>query len=221
VNTLLLNNHLEQSIETANLCVYWKDKQGKYLGVNNKYLLENNMKSQKDVIGKNDNNFVWEENAPKIMAHDKEVMLSRKKHIYFEVIKAVSGDFYRNYLSYKIPLLSRSGKIIGIFGMSLLLNENNAIDFNNINGDIVSLFIGGVSTRSELILPTTKLQSFLTQRQEQCLYFMAKGMTMKQIAHAIGLSPKTVEHHIDALKIKLNCFSRSALIAKAFELGIV
>jgi DNA-binding NarL/FixJ family response regulator len=61
----------------------------------------------------------------------------------------------------------------------------------------------------------------LTNQQTACLKQLALGNTYKQIAHELGLSAKTVEHYLDAVKLKLNCQSRSDLILQAIERGLV
>ena len=44
---------------------------------------------------------------------------------------------------------------------------------------------------------------------------------MKEIGIMIGRSPKAVEHHLDAVKNKMNCYSRSELISKALQLPCI
>jgi len=61
----------------------------------------------------------------------------------------------------------------------------------------------------------------LTKQQTACLKHLAMGLTFKQIALALGLSPKTVEHYLDTVKIKLNCKTRQELILQAVERGLV
>lgn len=55
----------------------------------------------------------------------------------------------------------------------------------------------------------------LTNRKIECLYYLVKGMTQKQIAAHLKLSPKTVVHAVEQLKQKMNCNSRYELIRKA------
>lgn len=54
----------------------------------------------------------------------------------------------------------------------------------------------------------------LSKLQIECLELLAKGMTYSQIAHYLSLSRRTIEHYIDAVKIKWNCDCRYTLIEK-------
>ena len=66
-----------------------------------------------------------------------------------------------------------------------------------------------------------KPKQLLTKRQTDCLLGIVKGMTAKEVALHLGISPRTVEHHLDLIKTKLNCRSRVELIAIAEQLGLV
>ncbi|HEY8659547.1 MAG TPA: LuxR C-terminal-related transcriptional regulator, partial [Hanamia sp.] len=57
----------------------------------------------------------------------------------------------------------------------------------------------------------------LTKRQEDCLFYLAQGFTIKKIAHTLSLSPRTIEHYLENIKVKLNCYSRDELIQHAFR----
>jgi DNA-binding CsgD family transcriptional regulator len=61
----------------------------------------------------------------------------------------------------------------------------------------------------------------LTKQQTACLKELALGFTHKQIGQTLGLAQKTVEHYLDAVKLKLNCKTRSELIMQAIERGLV
>ncbi len=52
----------------------------------------------------------------------------------------------------------------------------------------------------------------LSKRQIECLFYMALGFSIKEIANTIHLSPRTIETHIKALKLKLNINLRSQLV---------
>jgi len=61
--------------------------------------------------------------------------------------------------------------------------------------------------------------SCLSKREHECLLFLLWGLSTKDIARRLSLSPRTIESHIERLKCKMNCDSRRTLIAKAIREG--
>lgn len=59
----------------------------------------------------------------------------------------------------------------------------------------------------------------LSVRQSECLFYLIRGKTAKTIGDRLHLSPRTIESHIEDIKIKLNCHSKQELIGKAIHLG--
>jgi len=58
----------------------------------------------------------------------------------------------------------------------------------------------------------------ISARERECLNLLIRGMTAKEIARSLALSPRTVEFYIENLKKKFNCSNRIELIAKAFDI---
>lgn len=59
----------------------------------------------------------------------------------------------------------------------------------------------------------------LSEREKECVFFLLRGLSMKQIAYHLGLSPRTVEFYIEKIKIKLNCNSKSKIIEYGLSKG--
>lgn len=59
----------------------------------------------------------------------------------------------------------------------------------------------------------------LTPREKECLCFILRGKTAKEIAGLMSISFRTVEFHIMNIKEKLNCSSRSQLIEYSIDNG--
>ena len=55
-------------------------------------------------------------------------------------------------------------------------------------------------------------RSKITEAESKCLYHLARGYTMKQIARNLNISPRTVEGHINNIKRKTGYTLRSDLI---------
>lgn len=57
-----------------------------------------------------------------------------------------------------------------------------------------------------------------TKREMECIALLLSGKTAVEIAKAQHLSPRTIEHRIEALKDKLDCPTKSALIQRLQKL---
>jgi predicted ATPase/DNA-binding CsgD family transcriptional regulator len=60
----------------------------------------------------------------------------------------------------------------------------------------------------------------LTRRQIEILRFVTEGLTNKEIASKLYLSPRTVEMHVANILDRLNCRSRVEAVRKAEEMGV-
>ena len=61
----------------------------------------------------------------------------------------------------------------------------------------------------------------LTRRQKEVLQLVGRGMTSKEIARQLALTPGTVDNHITASLAALDARTRSEAITKALALGLV
>jgi DNA-binding CsgD family transcriptional regulator len=64
-------------------------------------------------------------------------------------------------------------------------------------------------------------QAGLTNRQIEVLRKLARGMTNRDIADELVLSPRTVEMHVANILNKLGCNNRAEAVARAAELGLL
>ncbi len=57
----------------------------------------------------------------------------------------------------------------------------------------------------------------LTPRQRECVDLLCKGLTSKEIARELGISPSTVDNHISIVMHSLNIQSRALLLKFEIE----
>ncbi|GGB88858.1 hypothetical protein GCM10011494_03960 [Novosphingobium endophyticum] len=55
----------------------------------------------------------------------------------------------------------------------------------------------------------------LTRREFQILKLIAKGYSAKEVALEINIAPRTVEGHIDTIKLKLRARNRTHMVTRA------
>lgn len=60
----------------------------------------------------------------------------------------------------------------------------------------------------------------LTTRQVEVLRLIADGLTNAEIADRLFVSPRTAEHHVEALFTKLDVANRRDAARRAAELGL-
>ena len=61
----------------------------------------------------------------------------------------------------------------------------------------------------------------LTRQQRSLLRYLTEGLSNREIAERMYLSPNTVKDYLDDLMEKTGIHSRTALVAQASRLGIV
>lgn len=102
--------------------VYWKDKDGRYLGTNILHVKNLGLNSVEDMLGKTDFELPWPSgSAAQFRANDLEVMTSDST-CSFEEDSQMSGAKVA-VLSQKSPLKNKSGKVVGVIGISLNITE--------------------------------------------------------------------------------------------------
>lgn len=102
--------------------LYWKDREGKYLGCNQAYSTMIGFKSSDDIVGKSDRSLfldVLDESKIKIIEEtDQRIMRSMVEETLEEegIDKSGKTAFY---ITKKIPIRDENGKVTGIMGTSI------------------------------------------------------------------------------------------------------
>src|SRR3546814_4562202 len=63
--------------------------------------------------------------------------------------------------------------------------------------------------------------SGLTCREYQILELVAQGFSAKEVAQRIDIAPRTVERHIDNVRLKLQARNRTHMVAKAIAANLL
>ncbi|CAM2976129.1 LuxR family transcriptional regulator [Legionella steigerwaltii] len=205
---------VDNILDTTLANVYLKDNKGRYLDCNHNMLCVNKIPTE-DIKGKTDSDLLWKEQASILMKNDAEIIQRDKAKTFIEAVQLDVGPL-QYYISRKAPLHTRQGKVIGVVGISILIDCDISLftTIQETNPVAIPSTIDNVN-------PTQNSNSQLTPKQIRCLYYLVKGMTIKQIAQQLNLSPRTVEDHLNAAKNKLNCHNRGELIATALQLPII
>lgn len=188
--------------------VFWKDLNGVYLGANDTQAKTYTLAKAAELRGGTDYDFLSIDSAEFLQNNDQKVTRNGLARVFIEPVITADG-LKRTAFSHKKLLLSKNKKVLGSLGFAFLLEDNDALDLT---------FLLGVSEQKRFSFTREKK---LSRRQMDCLVFLIKGKTFKQIASELNLSARTIEHYIQILKTKFSVYSRSELIAKALEFSEV
>jgi hypothetical protein len=117
---------LQSVIEHAPLRVFWKDLESCYLGCNTLFASDAGLSKPEDLIGRNDFEMSWREQAELYRAGDQEVMSEGVAKLDFEEPQA-TPDGGRIWLSTsKVPLRGEGGRVIGMLGIYTDITERKS-----------------------------------------------------------------------------------------------
>jgi DNA-binding CsgD family transcriptional regulator len=220
-----------ESFKNLPFHLYWKDKQGKYLGCNDVQAEATGFKIGSDLCGLTDFDFLCDTEAASVKNNDDYVFVNKKSNFFLES-PTFEGSRKVIAISCKHPLRMSSKKIIGTIGLSLIIEQSQASFLTGLNKNqkefenIAKLFAltNGESLATNQQLKKSHANSInqygLSKRQIQCLHYLMENNSIKEIARKLELSPRTVEHYLESVKCKLNCRTRIELIKKASQLII-
>lgn len=196
--------------------VYFMNLESTLLKFNERGAMTFNLQYANDVLGKTVRYFASKETANNSIFNDHLVATNKTLLIKDELYTRLDEvDFIT--LTFKFPWYDNRNKLIGIFGFSLLVDNKWGISL----GDSTALILQtGLLATSQLTrkIPGVEYNNiYLTQRQKEIIYHMVRGKTAKEIAVILNVSPRTIEHHIENIKIRTNSDSKSELIDKMFD----
>ena len=110
-------------IDVMDVAVFWKDRESRFLGANEKMLEALGAETLDDVLGKDDRAFFPEETAAGYLADDEAVMSSGEPAIdIVERLPSPNGGFEVLTTS-KLPVRDSQGEVIGVTGYFRIITD--------------------------------------------------------------------------------------------------
>jgi len=92
--------------------------------------------------------------------------------------------------------------------------ERGALDPDAVRAVLAAA--GGLSERIRREWPAG-----LTEREVEVLRLITYGLTTRQVARRLAISPRTADHHVEHIYTKLGVHTRAQAVASAFRLALV
>ena len=107
---------IEGIIDAIPMRVFWKDKDLFYLGCNAVFARDAGFTDPKDVIGKDDYQMGWRDQAELYRGNDRQVIESGSSKLNLEEPQTTPDGNTITLLTSKVPLRSSKGEVIGVLG---------------------------------------------------------------------------------------------------------
>ncbi len=163
------------------------------------------------------------ENVPCKITECADIYKLQNKRVIDErtTLKILDIHPYRNdeikiIYTNKSPLIDKNNNAIATIFQGFEMSHLDPYLISRIiNNDKKYFDKDSLNHRNYII--TNSFFSQLTDRENECLYYLVRGKTATQIASIMLISNRTVEKHISNIKLKLHCHTKSDLIEKAMN----
>jgi DNA-binding CsgD family transcriptional regulator len=133
------------------------------------------------------------------------------------LIDALDYGVGRNGLS--VPLHGRRG-VFSVVSFTSDLSKQEWEAYKSANMNSLKLLAVLIDAASHVSFKLPASSVHLSNREEQCLLWAARGKTYQEIATIQGLAFGTVKTHLDAARHKLQCMNLTHAAAVAFATGV-
>lgn len=205
------SGHTVESILKSPFNVYFLDVDSVIQMTNEETVRICGFESMQDAIGRTVKAVFHKQSAEAILQNDVIVINRNKMHITDDTVSRFD-DIEHTAISIKCPWYDSNNKIIGLFGCSIVVGEQS---FSRSLLEISKL---GLLSPSQII--SNHHGIYLSKRETEIAHYLMHGKTAKHIAIILGLSQRTVEKHLEHIKIKMKVSTKSELIEKLMSMKL-
>ena len=195
-----------------------------YIATNASTLTLIGFKHVQDLLGKTDYDLAefmgtrWPDNfASELREYDEEVLF-RKKSIINQEEKPylnAKGELVIHSIT-KIPLLAPDNTEFGL--LTFAIDMAHLKDPSRLREIYRGLYKNSTEAHSKFLQhigfdqSNSNINTQLTERELDCLISLSRGKTLKEVAKELNISPRTVETHLERIKYKFNCQTKTQAI---------
>jgi diguanylate cyclase (GGDEF)-like protein/PAS domain S-box-containing protein len=121
-------NLLMTVINNAPIRVFWKDRDLRYLGCNAAFAKDAGLENPRDIIGKNDFQLGWADQAELYRADDKAIMESGIAKLSYDEVQTTPSNQLIWLRKSKVPLITQENESLGILGVYEEITERKAAE---------------------------------------------------------------------------------------------
>jgi len=196
------------------------DLEGNFAWASDKVARSYGFNSSIEIIGKrySDLRCKFSEDYKTLEAHDQLVFSKNKKMAFVGYYEFADG--WKITLCEKSFLFDDNNTLMGLITCCNDMTPYSLIDTNRFVFKLFKEFKN--AGQFSLSLDKEDINDYdLSQRQQECLFYLLRGKSDKDIGRKLNLSSRTVESYIHEIKHKMRCQTRLEIIEKSLNEGLL
>lgn len=214
------NMQVPNLIESIPYGVYVKNKELKYTQFNRQFLKSLKIDNPLMIKDKLDQELPWSCFAESYQKDDHYVIKNRKNLTIINPVRLLKNQSLL-LINKRSPIINDSDQVEGIFSMASPIAEHQFCSAMFLLYERDRFYIGNEYKNIGYIISERDGPENLSTKEFECLFFILRGKNARQIAEITFRSVRTIESHIESLKYKFSCTSKSELIEKAIDVGLM
>lgn len=161
---------------------------------------------------------IFKKETIQLYSHQNNNLLDTKRMNIYESHACRLDELMFSCLAFKFPIFNSQDKIMGVFGISALMDNAIFTEAEPLSTSIERIIQTGLMPHSKNIIPGSHICGvYLSNQEIKCLRLLIGGKTIKLIGLQMGLSPRTIEYYLNNIKHKLHVKTKSELIEKVVQ----
>lgn len=209
---------LVKEINMLNGIAGYKSLNHEVIHGNNNFIKYNGYKNIDNMMGLTDYDLVYQKYADIYHKQENDALLF---NCYTAIQPAINKEGNAQvFINNKYPWINNKECVIGIIcHTNVIQNSDIAKVFDKLSTLMCSIV--GESNHNNVHYLNKDIMNGLSKREAECFFYLIRGKSAKCISKILGISHRTVETHIDHLKLKLRCKNKYELIESAIKYGLV
>ncbi len=200
--------------------IWIKDENFCYVACNQSCKFFIGARTGKIFLGRSDYDLPWDKYA-EIYREGDQLILHGKTLTFLHPVRTFDNKELI-ILTKKSPFYDSNHQIVGITGYITIVASPAIVSSMTNTCRFDSDIIEGKNNRPvQYILDEDLARLELTKQEINCLFLLVRGKSAKEIANHLFLSIRTIEKHLEKIRLKLKCNSRSEVIDKAISVGFI